>query len=143
MAKRKSTFIRSDKPTGYEKTPDALMGVRDPSRGRGAAQPYHEGSGRSHRVQVTTPSGETFKDEVRGRSAEHALERAKRNWPGSSVRLTKLVRSAAGAVLSPAGLAEEVAGRVARDVKAKRESARPATEAGRKSEARRSRRERT
>lgn len=67
----------------YENAPDGLMGfASDPSRQRGYGE---QGYRFNQPVKVTLPGGETFTDEIMGLNAPHALERARRNWPGSTV----------------------------------------------------------
>lgn len=64
----------------YQNVPDNLMGYRrnGPQKGYGEQNYSH-----SQPVQVTFPGGETFIDAVTGMNADHALERAYRNWPGA------------------------------------------------------------
>lgn len=67
----------------YENAPDSLMGfASDPSRQRGYGE---QGYRFNQPVTVTLPTGETFTDEIMGLNAAHALERARRNWPDSTV----------------------------------------------------------
>lgn len=67
----------------YENAPDSLMGfASDASRQRGYGE---QGYRFNQPVTVTLPSGETFTDEIMGLNAAHALERARRNWPDSTV----------------------------------------------------------
>lgn len=69
----------------YRNVPDSLMGYRKSGPQRGFDEgnyPHTQG------VEVTLPatsySGrDTFLDEIRGMNADHALERAWRNWPNA------------------------------------------------------------
>lgn len=120
MAKRpenQPNWIHSDDPTGYEKTPDSLLGYKKkPGENRGFA----ENKGREFDVKVTHESGDVHMDAIKGRNPEHALERAKRNWPGAKISLRRLGTAAAEGLLSPAGLAEDAAARIAEQAEKKR-----------------------
>jgi len=105
---RKSGFVRGE--STYKKVPDTLMGFKK----QPPDKPFTERAGKEFRVLVEHEGQPAFKDAVKGRNPQHALEVATRNWPGAKVRVTNLVRGVGGAVLSPAGLAEDVAGAVAR-----------------------------
>lgn len=69
----------------YQNVPDALMGFRKMGQQKGfdeSAYPHSQG------VEVTLPETsisprETFRDDIKGMNADHALERAWRNWPAA------------------------------------------------------------
>lgn len=62
----------------YQNVPDSLMGYRKsgPQRGYGETNYSHK-----QPVKVTLKNGDAFTDVVEGMNADHALERAYRNWP--------------------------------------------------------------
>lgn len=69
----------------YANVPDSLMGFRNPSRGPNKA---YEETKFKHEidVRVTFPEdGMTFVDGMKGLNEAHALERARRNWPGAEI----------------------------------------------------------
>ena len=112
MAAKKASFVRG--PSTYKRVPDPLMGFKKEGR---AQTPFAERGGAEYRVQVDTGTQAPFKDAVRGRNAQHALEVAERNWPGAKIRLTNLAKGIGKGLLSPAGLAEGVAGTVVKAMK--------------------------
>jgi len=62
----------------YQNVPDSLMGYRreGPQKGFGETNYPHK-----QPVEVTFKNGDTFMDTVEGMNANHAVERAYRNWP--------------------------------------------------------------
>lgn len=71
----------------YANVPDSLMGFRNPARGPNKA---YEETKFKHEidVRVTFPEdGMTFVDGMKGLNEAHALERARRNWPGAEIEI--------------------------------------------------------
>jgi hypothetical protein len=75
----------------YQNVPDSLMGYRKagPQTGFDASNYPH-----TQRVEVVLPNGKAppdiFVDEIKGMNADHALERAWRNWPNAmNIRATQ------------------------------------------------------
>ncbi len=66
----------------YGNVPDSLMGFRKtgPNVGFNESNYPH-----TQPVKITLPNGEVFNDEIKGMNLEHALERARRNWEGSTI----------------------------------------------------------
>lgn len=69
--------------TGYENTPDNLMGFsNDPGKQKGYSE---QGYSYNQPVRVTFSDGTSIIDEVKGLNKPHALERASRNWEGATI----------------------------------------------------------
>jgi hypothetical protein len=71
--------------TPYSKAPNSLMGFsKDPYKQKGFTEYKYKVE---IPVKITLPSGEVFYDNMNGLNKSHALERARRNWDGSSVEM--------------------------------------------------------
>ena len=67
----------------YAKVPDSLLGFKR----SGPNTAYHEQKWKHEQwVEVAHPTGDKHVDAIKGHNSEHALERARRNWPGASIR---------------------------------------------------------
>jgi hypothetical protein len=66
----------------YSNAPDSLMGFRK----QGPQKGYDETNYKYELpVRVTYPDKDVFEDGIKGLNKAHALERARRNWPGATV----------------------------------------------------------
>lgn len=85
QAARESMGLPADKPMfhrAYETAPDSLMGFRK----NGQNTPFHESKYRHVQpVRVTFAGDAPFTDAVKGLNQSHAIERARRNWPGAKI----------------------------------------------------------
>lgn len=79
--------IDPDSQGAYSSAPDSLMGMS-----RQPAAPFDEQNYRHVEfVEVRHPNGNVQLDAMRGLNTVHALERARRNWPGATI--TRLGRA--------------------------------------------------
>lgn len=66
----------------YQTAPDELMGFRKMGEQKG----YFETAYRhEQKVRVKFPGEKAFSDQIKGLNKPHALERARRNWPGAKI----------------------------------------------------------
>jgi GGDEF domain-containing protein len=73
---------KSPQSRAYEKAPDSLMGFRR----EGPQKEYREQGYKFFQpVRVTFEDGESMVDGIMGLNKPHALERARRNWPGAEI----------------------------------------------------------
>jgi hypothetical protein len=96
----------------YENVPNSLMGFR----GDGLNTPFDQQRFRHiENVLITWPDGDQMEDAVRGLNGPHALERARRNWPGATIKsLGPWEFKATPILLSMGGRARTEAGYIAR-----------------------------
>jgi DNA repair protein RadC/GNAT superfamily N-acetyltransferase len=88
------TMIREPKPARksdpnrpYANVPDSLMGF-----GRNVSKGFNESKYPAVlEVTVKYPDGEAWGDAIKGMNKEHALERARRNWPGAEITQGKVL----------------------------------------------------
>lgn len=75
----KDIMVEEARASNYRNVPDNLMGFsRDPANTKAFGQtnyPYRQ------KVAVKFPDGDILNDEIEGMNKQHALERARRNWP--------------------------------------------------------------
>ena len=69
----------------YQGVPDSLMGFRR----EGQNIPFEQQNwSHTQPVRVQFPdTGDVFDDAVKGLNEAHALERARRNWPGANIEV--------------------------------------------------------
>jgi hypothetical protein len=66
----------------YKEVPDTLMGFKKTGPNKGFEDTKYK---HTEYVKVTFPNGRTIYDAIKGMSSEHALERARRNWPNTEI----------------------------------------------------------
>ncbi|HRT67062.1 MAG TPA: hypothetical protein P5540_19820, partial [Candidatus Hydrogenedentes bacterium] len=92
-----------DLPSAYVGVPNSLMGFRK----SGQNKSYSESNFKTEIVVVITNENETFVDGMKGLNVSHAMERARRNWFGDSVKFAgvgtpdPIVRDDAGRIIPP------------------------------------------
>jgi hypothetical protein len=73
----------------YKNTPDSLMGFPR----EGPTKPFEQQNYRHVQpVEVTFADGTSHVDAVKGLNREHAMERARRNWPGATIEPVSMQR---------------------------------------------------
>jgi len=82
----KITFNTRSYRAAYEKVPDSLMGFPK----SGPTKPFHEQKYPfTQWVKAEWSDGNNIVDAVKGLNSEHALERARRNWPDAKISVTE------------------------------------------------------
>lgn len=81
-----SLLRKSASALPYQNVPDSLMGFRRGGQNKGfhESQFHHE-----QPVRVRLEDGQVFDDAIKGLNQSHALERARRNWPGAKIEPLK------------------------------------------------------
>lgn len=92
-----------DLPSAYAGVPNSLMGFRNSGQNKN----YSESNFKTEIVVVITNQNETFVDGIKGLNVPHAMERARRNWAGDSVKFAgvgtpdPIVRDDSGRIIPP------------------------------------------